>query len=179
METRVVRGVDVVRLAASLGVRFARTQVTPRSSAPNETHVSGQMYQMALSVRSKVASSLRRHKRLNIKELMQRCLQSKHSAERRNTYVIGERNHTRTGAVELLVNLHHCCDLRSQRVNGGTATWASSSRLRGYCDHPKAFLTGHMKLWMALTRRRLSQSAETLDGRPETTMERAQLTRSS
>ncbi|MGS0559493.1 hypothetical protein ACU8XX_22130 [Escherichia sp. MAL-1] len=69
METRVVRGVDVVRLAASLGVRFARTQVTPRSSAPNETHVSGQMYQMALYVRSKVASSLRRHKRLKFKTL--------------------------------------------------------------------------------------------------------------
>lgn len=65
METRVVRGVDVVRLAASLGVRFARTQVTPRSSAPNETHVSGQMYQMALYVRSKVASSARRHKSFN------------------------------------------------------------------------------------------------------------------
>lgn len=31
MQTRVVRGVDVVRLAASLGVRFACTQVTPRS----------------------------------------------------------------------------------------------------------------------------------------------------
>ncbi len=36
-----------------------------RSSAPNETHVSGQMYQMALYVRSKVASSATRHKSLN------------------------------------------------------------------------------------------------------------------
>jgi len=93
-------------------------------------------------------------------------------AEKRNAYVIGERNRTRTGAVESLMNLHHYRDLRSQRVNGGTATWASSSRLRGYCDHPKAFLTGHMKHWMALTRRRLSQSAETLDGRPRTTVQR-------
>lgn len=92
-------------------------------------------------------------------------------AERRNTYVIGERNHTRAGAVKSLMNLHHSRDLRSQRVNGGTATWASSSRLRGYCDHPKAFLTGHMKHWLALTRRRLSQSAETLDGRPKTTVQ--------
>lgn len=86
-------------------------------------------------------------------------------AEKRNTYVIGERNRTRTGAVESQMNLHHCRDLRSQRVNGGTATWASSSRLRGYCDHPKAFLTGHMKHWLALTRRRLSRSAEALAGR--------------
>lgn len=29
-----------------------------------------------------------------------------------------------------------------------------------------------MKHWMALTRRRLSQSAETLDGRPKTTIQR-------
>lgn len=121
METRVVRGVDVVRLAASLGVRFARTQVTPRSSAPNETHVSGQMYQMALYVRSKVASSLRRHKRLKFKTLIQKCLQNSHSAGRRNIYVTGERNRAGTGSVESLMNLHHYRDLRSQRVNGGTA----------------------------------------------------------
>lgn len=37
--------------------------------------------------------------------------------------------------------LNHRSDIRSQRLNGCTTIKASSFRLRGYCNHPKAFLS--------------------------------------
>lgn len=72
------------------------------------------------------------------------------------------------------MNLHHRCDLRSQRVNGDTAIQASSFRLRGFCDRPRAFLSGHGKHWMVTARRHPSQVTGVLDGRPKTTVGPAQ-----
>ncbi len=60
-------------------------------------------------------------------------------------------------------------DLRSQRLNGVTATWAASCRLRGYLQSPEGVSHRPLKLWLALTRRRFSQSAEALAGCPKTT----------